>query len=149
MKQPYYPFKTNPTQLTFTFESISYDKSIQKIVIYTPFYENDEVYNLAFGDIISDGEFDDEAVSNNKDANKILATVIQTILVFFETYPTKTVFLTGSTPARTRLYQIIINREASMLSEQFDIKGIRNGLSEVVVPNIKYDAFLIKLKTKK
>lgn len=149
MKQPYYTFKTNPTQLTFTFESISYDKSIQKIVIYTPFYENDEVYNLAFGDIISDGEFDDEAVSNNKDANKILATVIQTILVFFETYPTKTVFLTGSTPARTRLYQIIINREASMLSEQFDIKGIRNGLSEVVVPNIKYDAFLIKLKTKK
>jgi hypothetical protein len=41
------------------------------------------VYNLAFGDKNEiNGEIDDKIISNNKDAQKILATVAASVLIF-------------------------------------------------------------------
>jgi hypothetical protein len=147
MKQPYYDFQASTSQLFFTFDSIGPNGIIPKAVVYSPLYNMADIYNLAFGDMISDEDFDDEVISNNNDRDKVLATVIQTMLVFFETYPNKIVFLTGSTPSRTRLYQIIINREYYTVSEVFEIEGVKNNTREKIVQNKRYDAFLIKLKT--
>lgn len=46
------------------------------------------IYNLAFGDKDNrTGEIDDLAVSANGDTEKVLATVISAVYVFFDRYP--------------------------------------------------------------
>ena len=49
-------------------------------------------------------------ISNNGDAEKILATVVAAVYAFYDQYPTVWILLTGSTASRTRLYQMAINK---------------------------------------
>lgn len=126
MNQPHYPFEVSTNRLSFVFESINNGRKITKAVEYVPFPFDKTIYNLAFGDINDKGELDDLSVSDNQDMEKVLATVIQTIFVFFRTYPDKTLFFTGSTNARTRLYRGAIGRVIDELQEDLLIEGIRN-----------------------
>lgn len=58
------------------------------------------------GDIdTGSGEIDDLSVSNNQDTKKVLATVAKTVVDFIEQHP-KAIVMEGSTPARTRPYQM-------------------------------------------
>ena len=52
-----------------------------------------EIYNLSFGELLPDGKVDDFVKNNNKDRNKILATVAATVYEFTSSYPDKLVFL--------------------------------------------------------
>jgi uncharacterized protein DUF6934 len=64
-------------------------------------------FNLGFGDLNkATGKIDDLAVTDNQDRKKVLATVAATLLEFTRQFPDAAVYATGSTPARTRLYQI-------------------------------------------
>jgi len=55
------------------------------------------VYNLSFGNIISDRELDDAAVTNNGDMEKVLFTVASTVDDFFTLHPGKKILIMGST----------------------------------------------------
>lgn len=70
-----------------------------------------DVYNLAFGDKdpLTD-DINDLAVTNNGDTEKVLATVIAALYVFFDNYPAAYVYATGSTETRTRLYRMGITK---------------------------------------
>ena len=144
MTQPYYEFES-PDSLVYYFESTGTNRIIPKVVVYTPVAEGADIYYLGFGDIQEDGSVDDKAISNNQDIEKIMATVIQTILHFLETYPQKSVFFEGSTEARIRLYQIIISREYQSISKRFSIQGLTESGFEEYQKNKNYDGFLIKL----
>ncbi len=100
MKQEFYKYEIDKDCLLFRFESRSIEKTIQKIITYTPFPDNPEVYNLALGDILKNGEVSDLSVSNNDDMQKVMATVVRTMLRFFEKYPDNFVYFKGSTPER-------------------------------------------------
>ena len=64
-------------------------------------------FNLGFGDQDeSTGKINDLTISNNSDTDRILATVAATILEFTAHFPDAIVYVKGSTPARTRLYQM-------------------------------------------
>jgi hypothetical protein len=80
------------------------------------------IYNLAFGDI-PDGTdmIDDAVVSNNDDRDMILATVANTIFDFTNNYGKHYIFATGSTPARTRLYQMGISSLWNEISIDFAV----------------------------
>ena len=60
------------------------------------------IYNLAFGDLLEDGSVDDLVKNDNKDRDKILATVVYAVYEFTSRYPAFSVFFAGSTPDRTR-----------------------------------------------
>jgi hypothetical protein len=82
------------------------------------------VYNLAFGDKEHlTGEIDDKIVSNNGDSEKVLATVVGAVFAFLDQYPTSWVFASGSTAARTRLYQMGISKYYDEISEKLEIYG--------------------------
>ena len=104
MKGNFYDFEGSPDALRFEFDSISPQKQISKVVEYTPLPQNLNVYNLGFGDKKEDDTIDDLVVSNNKDMELVLATIIQTMFKFFEARPDKTLIFLGSTESRTRLY---------------------------------------------
>lgn len=103
-------------------------------------------FHLGFGDLDENGDIDDLAVSNNKDTEKILSTVAMAVLELLKHFPDMAVYAEGSTPARTRLYQISIAKYLDTISSLVSIYGLRNDSWEVFEKNVSYDAFLVVRK---
>jgi hypothetical protein len=140
-----YSVNSGNENLYFTFISEGPKGNIIKVVKYESL--NDKVFNLGFGDKISDtDQIDDKIISNNSDTAKVLATVIYTIFKFFEKHPDKFLYITGSTGLRTRLYRRIITNNLTEIKQKFVIYGFKNGHYEDFTPNIDYDFFLIMQK---
>ncbi|MGO4291633.1 DUF6934 family protein [Chitinophaga sp. RAB17] len=135
--------------LEFKFISEGPKGEIQKVVQFIE-TENPDIYNLAFGDLMTKGEVNDAVKNDNKDRNKVLATVAATVYEFTARYSDKYVFFTGSTPERTRLYRMAIANNLDELNVDFEIYGVVliNGLYIVkpFVKSVTYFGFLIKRK---
>ena len=122
---------------------------IKKVVEFVPLKAKN-VMNLGFGDLLPDGSFDDKANSNNGDILKVLATVVYILKHFTTQHPEITVFFTGSTKERTRLYTRIIKTYYSLFSKEFVLYGIiATDRDNVTIlfnseAELEYLAFLIK-----
>ncbi|MER0441478.1 hypothetical protein [Emticicia sp. W12TSBA100-4] len=142
MEKPSYNFEVSNNGLIFSFESVSREKIIKKVVVYEPLV--DELYHMGFGDLVEDNTIDYSVKSANKDMNKVLSTVVQTMFLFFEKYPDKKVVFTGSNEIRTRLYRSIISKFVEEIELYFLVEGFKNdGTQEVFRKNEDYYAFLI------
>jgi hypothetical protein len=105
-----------------------------------------EYFNLAFGDIDSNGEIDDFSISNNGDRNKILATVAFAIDIYLTKYPEKWVYIKGSTRERTRLYRMAIGLNFNELTTKFEIYAEQGNTIVPFHKNMEIKGFLIKKK---
>ncbi|KAA0992387.1 DUF6934 family protein [Dyadobacter aurulentus] len=86
----------------------------------------DELYNLAFGLWSLDvQDIDDSIELRNGDADRILSTVAKTALDFLERHPGAFVFAQGSTPSRTRKYQMGICKYLVEVPKHIKISGLR------------------------
>jgi len=118
-----YPLKAESSLTVFEFVSEGPNGLIRKLIQFQLTNQPD-LYNLAFGDKSKEtGEVDDLAVSNNGDADKVLATVVAALYAFFDKYPNAYVYATGSTKARTRLYRMGITRFYDEMSRDFELYG--------------------------
>ena len=139
----------SPDGCQFTFVSEGPKGRILKMVQYTE-TDNPDIYNLAFGELLANGNINDSVKNNNKDRNKILATVAVTVYEFTARQPEKIVFFTGSSSERTRLYRMALTNNISELSLDFEIFGaILEGKSFIIEKFMKgkdYNAFAIKRK---
>ena len=150
MEKPTYIFEPSENYLRFDFESRSEEKQIKKVILYVKSPDDDTFYQLIFGDLLPNGKVDVKVKSNNNDRDLILTTVIQTIPIFFENYPDKAIFFTGSTPTRTRIYRAIIAKIIDNSELYYDIKGFReDGKIEKYAKNQDYVGFLIAKKHEK
>ncbi len=123
MKLPKYQLKSTDKLLSYEFVSEGPKGLIQKRIQFT-LINKEEVYNLAFGDKDPvSREIDDLAIINNGDSEKILATIVGAVYTFWDKNPEAWIFATGSTPSRTRLYQVGIAKYYQYLSEEFEIYG--------------------------
>ncbi len=107
-KPKYNLIVTSADRLRFEFESIGPEKVVTKVIEYEPIDENEIYFNLALVDIDKDGTYSDNIVTNNKDTEKIFATVALTIDYFFETYPHRRILIFSNDKLRIRLYRMII-----------------------------------------
>ncbi len=149
MRLEKYKLEVNPTKTTFEFISEGPKGRILKSVDYSKIrikcFKN--AYNFAFGDKkMNSEEIDDLVVTNNQDLEKVLATVVNTVVIFTKRRPKAHIFIVGSTPARIRLYQMVISKYIDELSELFDIKGFTPSKLLSYQKNINYLAFLITRK---
>lgn len=120
---------------------------LKKVIIFQVVNPEAELYNLAFGDLAAGSEtLNDLAVTNNGDTKIILATVGKAVVEFFEDFPNATIVAAGSTPARTRLYQINISRFIDEILREFVVEGYLEGRWELFESDISYDAFMLKRK---
>lgn len=118
-----YPLEAQATLTIFEFVSEGSKGPIPKLIQFQQINRSN-MYNLAFGNKNDDtGEIDDLAVSNNGDTDKVLATVVSAVYAFFEKYPQASVYATGSTKARTRLYRMGISRFYEEMRQDFDLYG--------------------------
>lgn len=145
MKVERYRFSTNDSFLDYEFQSEGPKGKIKKVVQYSPQNANGVTYfNLAFGDWNEKtGRLDDFAVSNNGDRERILATVAATVLEFTARFPDVMVHARGSTPARTRLYQMGIAANWSEVETLLLVYGFTNGRWQPFVKEVNYEAFLV------
>jgi hypothetical protein len=131
---------------SFEFISSGPKGDIKKTIQFTQ-TKAKRVYNLAFGNIKDNGFIDDITTNDNKDRDKILATVFAVVLDFTERFPDSYVFFTGSTKERIRLYRIAITLNHEELTQFFDIWGLyENDNFESFEKNKNYFGFLLKRK---
>lgn len=135
--------------LEFGFTSEGPRGKFKKIVQFTQ-TDDPSIFNLGFGDKLENGDIDDLIRNDNKDRNKILATIVAIIYEFTSIYSDKNVFFSGSTPERTRLYRMAISLNLNELEKDFEIFGVNfDGYRYVVnlfESNKNYDGFIVKRK---
>lgn len=143
-----YPITIGKISPTFEFVSEGVKGRVHKLVIYNRTdWEN--VFNLGFGDKDEDtGEIDDEAVTNNGDSKKVLATVASTLYSFTDQNPDAAVFVTGSCKVRTRLYRIGICNNIELIENDFEVFGYIGGNWQVFEKQVDYESFLVIRKKK-
>ncbi len=122
-----YDLDYKPDFLSFEFFSEGPKGRIKKFIqfekIIAPEIQN-EIYNLSFGDYNdAKGRIDDLVVSDNKDAEKVLNTVVTAIILFTDEYPNVSVLTQGSTPSRTRYYTMEISKHLQEITGTFEIWG--------------------------
>ena len=151
MKYEYYAaIRTADDLSSFDFISTGKNGSFVKRIVFMR-TEIDRVYNLAFGDVMENGEIDHYSITDNGDRNKILATVFDVVNTYTVRYPERFIYFRGSTSERTRLYRIAIGLNLEELSRVFDIFVEIEG-DDRFIPfrkNMELEAFLIKRKSKK
>lgn len=146
MRKDRYNLEASDSFKSYEFISEGPKGRISKIVKYTE-TDIDNYYNLGFGNKLSGtDDFDDTAISNNQDSLRVLATVAATVYSFTYKYPEAWVYATGSTPSRTRLYQIGISNNLIEILEHFTIFGLKDDVWERYEINQPYIAFLITRK---
>lgn len=140
-----YPLKFGDSVLTLEFISEGPKGQLLKIIQFTEIESG--IYNLAFGDAdAATGLLNDQVVSDNGDSEKVLATVVGAVYTFCQQYPNAIVYATGSTPARTRLYQMGLNRFLPAIVERVDLYGQQGDDWEVFQKEVSYTAFAARLK---
>ena len=143
-----YTYFTNSDYLNYEFFSEGPKGKVKKIVCFTKIKEEEPlVYNLAFGDVNDEtGLIDDGVITNNADRDIVLATVANTVIDFTNHHGNHYIYARGSTPARTRLYQIGISGLLEDISTNFEVYGLRADSWHAFERNVNYEAFLIKRK---
>lgn len=141
MKHPKYPVELTEDDNRFIFYSEGPRGRIQKGIQYERI--NGCMFNLSFGDWNDERQhIDDSILSNNGDRDKILATVACNAIDFTRDLANAQIFFQGSTPARTRLYQMGIRANLLEIREYFEVMGWQNDQWERFRPLRKYESFL-------
>lgn len=142
-----YPYIQANISAQFEFESIGPNGAIKKVVTYKIIGTLEggiPLFNLGFGDYNEvDNSYNDLTVSNNEDKLKVLSTVANTVLDFTAPYEKVAIHAIGSTPSRTRLYQIGINTYRKEIEAYFKILGYKDGSWHEFKYATNYEAFLV------
>ena len=148
MHLPHYELTIGESKLIFEFISQGPKGDIPKIIVFSKISDNG-LYNLAFGDLdTKTGSVNDRVVSNNGDSEKVLATVVQALYIFFNSYPTCIVVAKGSTKSRTRLYRMGISKFRGLVNNVLFIMGRETEVSdwEEFQLNKEYISFAVQIK---
>ena len=86
------------------------------------------------------------SISNNEDTAIIIGTVGSIIYDFTHVFPKAQVVIRGTNTARTRLYQMHINKYWPRIDPVFVIYGLKNEQWEFFKKGKNYDAFLGRRK---
>lgn len=140
-----YSVVSDNNHVAYEFLSEGPNGTIKKVVFYQEVEEN--VFNIGFGDWDEqEQKINDSARSNNRDMNKVLATVASTVTDFIKHHPKAIIFAEGFTPSRTRLYQLGIQANWKEIGKLFYIAGFREGEWEFFEKGRNYKAFSLKAK---
>jgi hypothetical protein len=144
-----YDFKMSEELWSYEFYSEGPKGRIRKTIQYLPFnFEGRACFNLFLGDWNEEKKlFDDLTTTNNQDSLKVLITVAKTVLEFTNSFPNALVHIKGSTPSRTRLYQIGIAKNWIEISQLVNVFGYTtNNQWQLFLKNVNYNAFMVYRK---
>ena len=142
-----YQLEITESIMMFEFVSEGPKGLVRKRVHYQETKEID-TYNLALGDVNNEtNKVDYKIVTDNKDVEKVLATVAKTVFIFMDNFPQARIYAQGGNAARTRLYRMGISNNLEEIKEQFNVYGLLEGIGWVLFEkDVNYLAFTLKLK---
>ncbi|MBO9614278.1 MAG: hypothetical protein J7619_16355 [Dyadobacter sp.] len=144
MNADYYLLARDENLAVYYFVSEGSRGRIKKGIFFQLVDEEEQLYNLAFGDWNDEiGHLDDVVRTDNGDTQKVLNTVAVAVVDFMTKNPGAKLMARGSTSSRTRLYQMNILRNWQEISEHFDVQGVKDGQFEVFCNGVNYEAFLL------
>ena len=145
MEREVYKVERGEEDFVYWFYSEGLRGSIRKIVRFQPTPEfGRNVFNLSFGDWNSiTREIDDQVVSNNGDQLKVLKTVAKAVVDFVNFWPDAIIRVKGSTPSRTRLYQMGMASFWLEINMGFEIWGEVGNDWFPFEKGVNYNRFLI------
>ena len=138
----------NETLQSFYFFSEGPKGKFRKFINFTLYNSYGTPYfNLGFGDWDEEKmEINDTNVTDNSDRQKILATIAAAVLFFTEYFPDIYIHAKGSTPVRTRLYQMGISANWDEIEPLLHVYGYLKGKWHRFKKNTNDEAFLILRK---
>lgn len=137
MTLPHYELQATSDRLQFEFVSTGPKGAIIKRIEFT-YIEGLLFWNLGFGDYNPlANRVDDQIVTDNSDGRKVLATVALAVRQFLTVRPTATVFFTGSTDQRTRIYGWAISNYWADISTDFHVETVIESGDIVSFPAIE------------
>lgn len=145
MNLPRYSYLTKDFQ-NYEFYSDGPNGRIKKMVTFGLIQDEPTIYNLSLVDVDPNGGKSDLTISDNGDRDVVLATTAYTIIDFCIHYGNHFIYAKGSTPVRTRLYQIAINASIEEINMEFDVFGVIDDMAYTFQRNVNYEAFLVKKK---
>lgn len=143
MDEKNYPFQYDRNEFRYEFLSISDEKQVKKVVLFTE-TRFKTVYNLALLDELENGDLRDDTETKNKDLITVMATVFKIVDDFLTKNPTFFVLFLGSDEKRHRLYRMILNKELPKISKKFKVLGGFENDFSIFEPNMDYEYYLIK-----
>lgn len=143
MEEKNYPFLYNRNEFRYDFLSVSSEKKVKKVVLFTQ-TRFDLIYNLALLDELENGDLRDDTETKNKDIITVMATVFKIIDDFLNKNPAFFVLFLGSDEKRHRLYRMILSKEMPKISNKFKVLGGIGDEFSSFEPNTDYDYYLIK-----
>ena len=90
-KREGYDFKISKDRIRYDFISTGPKGQIGKAVLFEQIAQG--VWNLSFGDLSADGDFDDSMVTDNYDMRMVLQSLVNIIHDFFDHHPDCEVFI--------------------------------------------------------
>lgn len=131
--------------LSFSFISVGPKGHIQKLVIYQ--HVEGPLYNLAFGDRNGElGTINDLIISDNKDTEKVLATVASTIFDFLQFTLERQYQLKAAHIPEQDFIEGILPHFLTLQTKEFLLYGELDDKIERFIKGKDYRAFLITKK---
>jgi hypothetical protein len=146
MEMPHYPILMGEDHLNYSFFSYGPKGRILKSIWFEPLqFEPRKVFNLILRDIdLVTRNARADVVSNNGDRNKVLSTVARSVAMLLGRYPTACVIARGNSPARTRLYRMMISNHLEKIQIYFPVYGLAGIKVEGFRKNQNYDGFMVR-----
>lgn len=146
MDVQHYPMWMGQNQLNYNFYSVGPKGKILKAIWFRQVeFEPNRIFNVSLGDVDDiTNEIKGNVISNNSDVDRVLMTVGQSVIIFCKRFPDAYVTVRGSTPARTRLYRMVISSRLTEIRRKFILYGLFGLKAELFRKNQNYDGFMVK-----
>jgi hypothetical protein len=147
MNLPKYDVSADETFHIYQFKSHGPKGQVLKGILFSKIHDDPLVYNLALGDVDPiTGKLNDQTITDNKDSDKIFATVGEVVMDFCNHHIGASILADGNTLARKRLYQMQVSSKLSEVQKHFIVYGITDADNnwEIFVKNKAYQALLVK-----
>ena len=139
-----YEYKIKPTYKEYFFFSEGPKGRIRKVVLFVLFNYTPPSYNLILGDWNNkDKCIEHQVVTNNRDTEKVLATVWAIIMEFTNVFGDVVINMEGNSDARKRLYQMSMNKFFHEIEKTFHVYGVIGNEYEEFQKNVQYEALLV------
>lgn len=132
-------------KVDYFFISEGINGKIIKNVQFTRLEDEDNLWNLAFGDY-NTGNVDDKVVSNNYDIVKVFNTIAKIVYEYSNEFPTRDIHIEPVDGKRKKLYNHIFRRNYEAINLIFDIIGTIGEEKEDYSPDVFFDEFTLKRK---
>ncbi len=100
-------------------------RNVIKSVKLTLIDEELKIYNLSLMDLdVDSGWLSDEVVTNKGDTLKVLKTLAYCMKISLEIQSDVSIYFTGNSPARNRLYKMYMNNYRSLWEASFEVTFI-------------------------